>query len=67
VLPLQQHSYCTAAALREKFAALSGISRASRFAKMSIQRFLGCFPLAISADYVQKVQYLQQNLHFELS
>jgi len=48
-LPLQQHTPDTAVALTELCAALSGISRASRFANVSFQRFLFCFPPAIAA------------------
>jgi len=50
VPPLQQHNNDKAADTREQNAALSGISRASRCTKVSIQRSLGCLPPVISAD-----------------
>jgi hypothetical protein len=61
-------NYCTAGGSEgDSSLHLSGSSRSSRFPKVSIQRFLGCFRLQFRRDYVQKVQHLQQNLHFELS
>ncbi len=48
--------YCTAVASREKSAALSGISRASRIAIISIQRLAPVFTPAISAGILQNLQ-----------
>ena len=56
VYPLQRHTYMHAVDMREPITALSGISRASRHAIVSIQRFLGCFPPAISAGNLHKLQ-----------
>jgi hypothetical protein len=44
----------------------SDISRASRHTKVSIQRIYLCFPPAISAGNLQKLQLFVQILHFVL-
>src|SRR6266536_3374046 len=56
--PLQRHDICDAVDIREPTAALSGISRTSRHAKVSIQWFLSCFPPVISAEVLHKLQLL---------
>jgi hypothetical protein len=57
--PLQRHGTDDAADTRERNAALSGISRASSHHKMSIQRFLPCFPPIISAGNLQILHNLR--------
>jgi len=48
---------CDAADTRESFAALSGISRGSRHAKVSIQRIARVLPPVISAGNLHKLQH----------
>jgi hypothetical protein len=48
---------CDAADTREPFAALSGISRGSRHAKVSIQRIAPVFSPVISAGNLHKLQH----------
>jgi hypothetical protein len=55
----QRHTYCTAADTREQSTALSGISRANRHSKLSIQRLAPSNPPVISAGNMQILQKLQ--------
>jgi len=59
VNPLRHMHYLHAADVTESIAALSDISRTSRLALVSIQRFLPCFPPAISAGILQFMQQMQ--------
>jgi hypothetical protein len=56
--PLQWHNSDKAADIRELLAALSGISRAITLHFVSIQRFLPCFPPAISAEVLHNLQQM---------
>jgi hypothetical protein len=54
--PLQRHDNDDAADMTEPFAALSGNSRASRVAIVSIQRHTPSHPPVISAEVLHKLQ-----------
>jgi len=56
VNPLRQHHDLHAADVTGHFAALSGISRNSRVATVSIQRFFTRVPPVISAGNLQNLQ-----------
>ncbi len=59
-IPLKWHNSAVAVALREALAALSGFSRVPCQQKLSIQRFLGCFPPVISAEVLHNLQFVQK-------